>query len=50
MGCHQHLRRLADTLRAKCAGAFNTVTFVLLGETRDDLEMQRDIVAKLHQD
>lgn len=42
--------RLADTLRAKCAGAFNTVTFVLLGETRDDLEMQRDIVAKLHQD
>ena len=40
---------LADTLRTKCAGAFNTLTFVLLGNTRDDLEMQREIVAKLHQ-
>ena len=42
--------KLADVIRAKCADVFDTVTFVLLGEARNDLELQRDIVSKLHQD
>ena len=42
--------KLADAIRAKCADVFDTVTMVLLGEARNDLELQREIVAKLHQD
>lgn len=42
--------KLADAIRAKSAGVFNTVTLVLLGEARKDLELQREIISRLHQD
>ena len=42
--------KLADAICAKSAGVFNTVTLVLLGEARNDLELQREIIARLHRD
>lgn len=42
--------RLADTIRAKCDGLFNTIVLVLLGEARKDHDMLREAVVKLHQD
>lgn len=42
--------KLADAIRAKSIGVFNTVVLVLLGEARNDLELQRDIVRRLHED
>ena len=42
--------RLAETLRAKCAGLFSAVILVLLGEARRDSDLLRDTVRRLHQD
>lgn len=42
--------RLADTLRSRCAGLFSTVVLVLLGEARQDTDLLRETVRRLHED
>lgn len=42
--------RLADTLRSRCAGLFATVVLVLLGEARQDTDLLRETVRRLHED
>jgi probable F420-dependent oxidoreductase len=42
--------KLAEAIRAKADGLFNTVTLVLLGEARDDQDLLRETVRRLHQD
>ncbi len=42
--------RLAETIRARCAGLFSTVVLVLLGEARRDTDLLRETVSRLHQD
>ena len=41
--------KLAESIRAKVDGLFNTVTLVLLGEARDDQDLLRETVRRLHQ-
>lgn len=42
--------RLAEAIKAKSDGLFQTVVLVLLGEARNDLDLLRQTVARLHQD
>lgn len=42
--------RLAEIIRARCAGLFSTVVLVLLGEARRDTDLLRETVRRLHQD
>ncbi len=42
--------KLAEAIRAKADGLFNTVTLVLLGEVRNDQDLLRETVRRLHQD
>ena len=42
--------RLADEVRAKADGLFQTVTLTLLDEARRDVDLMRDTIKRLHQD